>query len=728
MDMATQYKDQIVFHLTGKPAGDGLQPVDATLRPALLAPYRDLNRLRYDYPLVLPDDLAQPDYATSLTALTNRVLAQLAPRGIEGERLRRLVLQLEREVRGQLAAGVQGSLSALWMQAAERIQQRDLAQMLTSVANDLRADGALADCDADLPARLIRQAWRAVHAEKAREFRALADRLVRKLSDILRAAHIRSAAGRQPEALKSAVGALHAEAFDFDAMSRLVKRGAPQENLPPARKQRIGWALQILRSQRFYPDPNDAQAMRNALDFEFADCAGAAAAYRERLPQIVEVVKAIAVAELEVDGRYVEADHDPFFERYDIDALTAADLAQFPDHLVCIPPDRTDAAENAGLMGMLSAGLPIKVLVIAADLLEDASIGTGQFAFGVRSARLATTAMALGGMFVLQSPSSNLYALRERVRHGMRCREPALFSIFAGTPPAAATLPPFLSAAAAMDARAFPAFTYDAAAGDNWATRFSLENNRDREADWTAGSIEYSDDALQRTRVPAAFTFADFALADRRYARHFALVPRKRWSAAMLPAAEWLALPESAQAERVPYVWAVDAEDRLHRVIIDLKLMQATRRCLLLWHRLQEHAGINDSHAAALLARERAAWEASQPATATPAAAAPSPAEAQPAAAPAAAAVAEAPAPSSDEAWIETSRCPSCNECQTINPRMFAYNDNKQAYIKDITAGSFRQLVEAAEACQVAIIHPGKPRDPNEPGLAELIERAKPFL
>ena len=58
---------------------------------------------------------------------------------------------------------------------------------------------------------------------------------------------------------------------------------------------------------------------------------------------------------------------------------------------------------------------------------------------------------------------------------------------------------------------------------------------------------------------------------------------------------------------------------------------------------------------------------------------------------------------------------------------MFTYNDNKQAYIKDITAGTFRQLVEAAEVCQVAIIHPGKPRDPNETGLAELIERAKPF-
>jgi len=59
---------------------------------------------------------------------------------------------------------------------------------------------------------------------------------------------------------------------------------------------------------------------------------------------------------------------------------------------------------------------------------------------------------------------------------------------------------------------------------------------------------------------------------------------------------------------------------------------------------------------------------------------------------------------------------------------MFAYNENKQAYIKDLGAGTYRDLVEAAEACQVAIIHPGQPRDPSEPGLDELRERAKPFL
>ena len=54
---------------------------------------------------------------------------------------------------------------------------------------------------------------------------------------------------------------------------------------------------------------------------------------------------------------------------------------------------------------------------------------------------------------------------------------------------------------------------------------------------------------------------------------------------------------------------------------------------------------------------------------------------------------------------------------------------NQQAQHQPLTPDQLnRQLVEAAESCQVAIIHPGKPRNPNEPGLDELIKRAEPFL
>jgi hypothetical protein len=62
-----------------------------------------------------------------------------------------------------------------------------------------------------------------------------------------------------------------------------------------------------------------------------------------------------------------------------------------------------------------------------------------------------------------------------------------------------------------------------------------------------------------------------------------------------------------------------------------------------------------------------------------------------------------------------------------INKMMFVYNEDKQAIIKDPTAGTYAHLVAAAEICPAKCIHPGKPLDPNEPGLDELMARAAPF-
>jgi hypothetical protein len=748
MDMAAKFQDQTVFHMTGKRSGDGLEALTADFRPALLAAYRDLTRLRYDYPVVLIEGNAGPAYVQSLSSVIGELVEELAPRGIEGERLRKQLLRLEREIRMLIAGGAAGTLTSIWPEAATRAAGRDdhTRDVLTRASSGLRVDGDVIDCGRTLTERFVKRAWQSVNAEKAKAFRSLVDNLVRSLSDILRAAHFHSQAGQAPEALRSGFGPLHSDSFDFSAMSRLVTRNVPKDELPAARRQRIESALAVLRNQPFYPGPGGTAAGIAAYEFTFDNCAAAMDAHRSRLPQLVDVVKAIAIAELEARGGYVEADHDPFFERYDENALTAEDLGQFPDYLVCIPVDRNDAPENAALIEMLSAGIPVKVLVQHTDLLEEGAIGQGRFSFGVRSARLATTAMGLGGMFVLQSTSSNLYALRDRVRRGMACRGPSLFSVFSGSSDDVSELPPYLTAAAAMKSRAFPAFTYDANAGTNWATRFSFENNRNPDADWPVEDFDYADEGLQRVREQIRFTYADFVLGDQRHASHFAVVPRERWTGAMMPVADWLALPEREAGDRIPYVLAVDSADRLHRVIVDSRLIQATRRCLLLWHRLQEHGGINNSHAEQALAREKAAWEVQKQqelealrqsvASAAPLAAAAPAAEAAQAAvsAPAEAAAAAtapaeaAPAHSPDEAWIETSRCSSCNECRNINDRLFGYNENKQAYIDDINAGTYKELIEAAEACQVAIIHPGKPKNPNEPGLEELLERAKPFM
>jgi pyruvate-ferredoxin/flavodoxin oxidoreductase len=79
------------------------------------------------------------------------------------------------------------------------------------------------------------------------------------------------------------------------------------------------------------------------------------------------------------------------------------------------------------------------------------------------------------------------------------------------------------------------------------------------------------------------------------------------------------------------------------------------------------------------------------------------------------------------EAYIESERCTTCDECTNLNSRMFAYNAAKQAFIKDVHAGTFQQMVLAAERCPVTIIHPGSPLNPAEKNLEKWVKRAERF-
>ena len=62
-----------------------------------------------------------------------------------------------------------------------------------------------------------------------------------------------------------------------------------------------------------------------------------------------------------------------------------------------------------------------------------------------------------------------------------------------------------------------------------------------------------------------------------------------------------------------------------------------------------------------------------------------------------------------------------------MNPALFVYDGNKQVRIGDAKAGTFAQLVKAAESCPAKCIHPGTPMNPDEPGLADLLPRAARF-
>ncbi|MDP6389589.1 MAG: ferredoxin [Alphaproteobacteria bacterium] len=724
-----------------KLGGDRDGAAKITPRPALLAGYWNLTELRYDYPLVLVADDTGVSPVRSLTAVIDGVLREIAPRGAEGEAARKHVLGIEREIRGLLSADAGGTLSELWGRAKNTLLARAegaaadvLKENLDRARSALAYDGEMVDCGAETADTLIEHIWKAVQADKIRRLRGKIEILALRLSDILKADAMQSAEARDAESLERSVGTSFRDSFDFEAMSRLLIEAPAGDPLPEERRRRIGDALSVLDSQKFFA-PWDGGEDTETYTFLFDSCAAAAEAFQARVAEMVALVKAISIAELEVENGYRESKHDPLFSGFDENALSPEDIASFPSYLVRLSAGRCEPAEKAHLIELLSSDLPVKILARSDDLLE--GLSGKRFSFGAGMSDLASLALGQNNAYVLQSTASHLYQLRDRIVDGLTCPGPALFSVFSGSAGSNPDLPPYLVAAAAMEARAFPAFTYDPAAGADWAARFEVTGNPQAEADWPTHRLSYADQDLQTIAQDFAFTFVDFVACDPRYAQCFEPVPADGSDAALVPVSEFID-PEAEQAaEAVPYVMLLEDGGLVRKAVVDGRLIRAARRCRERWRSLQELGGIDNSHARNLLASARQAWEdekerelavlkgrpVEEPEAPT---AEPAPAEAE-------APIEEAPEevleePAGDDPYIETPRCTTCDECTEINNAMFAYDDNRQAYIANPDGGTYREMVEAAESCQVAIIHPGKPRNPNEPGLEELIQRAESFM
>jgi len=736
------------FHLTGRKIDKDCTDLgELDLVPALLSRYRDLTQLRHDYPLVLVEGGGDP-YVRSLASVTNGILQQIAPEGIEGERARKNVLKLELELRSLAAQNGRGTLSKLWETAASKLlsgsnlsgeDKKLLEANLARATRSLTVEGEVIECNGEASSSLFVHAWKAIENKRAQSVLARLEGLIVGLSGILQADDLKSDKGMSADSLQSSVGTSFEDDFDFSVMADSLVASSQESHLPAKRRERVSFALSVLESQRFFASRlgglgGQGKEADGPYPFVVDSCTDVLKTYRDRVPDMVDFVKAVRIAELELANEYDEAKHDPFFEKFDEGSLGKEDISYFPSYLVCLENSKYDDANKATLVEILSSDLPIKVLVEPEEAVGSSSVKSDRDSLGGWDLQLANLAMGLGGAYVVQGSSASLYMMSDAISKGLAYKGPALFHIFSGSTASFPNLAAYLVSASAAQSRAFPSFVYDPGAGENWATRFQVDGNPQMELDWPVDAFNYEDQDLQAVNEELAFTFVDFVASDKRLSGNFISVPQAKWHANMVPADAYLKLAEEAAADKVPYILMVDGENLLHRVVVTHNIISAARRYAETWRNLQELGGINNSHAQALLKREKEAWEEEKQreieeirgelgGEAEQIAGAEAPALEEGAAA----AEAEEVTGPIEEAYIETARCNTCDECTKKNPKMFAYNENKQAYIADIAAGTFRDLVESAEVCKVAIIHPGKPRNLDEANLEELIKRAEPF-
>lgn len=473
--------------------------------------------------------------------------------------------------------------------------------------------------------------------------------------------------------------------------------------------------------------------------------------FEGHMAKMADGFKAIRKAELELSGEYNPTAHSDFFTYFTWEQFTN-------DEWLLCPPVVALGGDGAmydigfqNLSRMMASGKPIKVIVVDTQVYSNTGgqactsgfIGQisdmaqyGKVWKGKAEPRkeIGLIAMAHRNTYVLQSTLSNTSHMIEGFIDGLMAKRPALFNLYTTCQPEHGVGDDMgvHQAKLALESRAYPLFKYNPEVSVKAAEAFDLSGNPDMNQTWPTYQLKYIENGREKS-MELAMTFADFAITEARFRKHFRQAPRDSWNDNMIVLSEFLELSLDEREGKFPYIWAVDRKQRLSRVLVAKKIVESCEERRDFWIMLRDIAGIKTEKQAEPVDIENkvraevvgritqglmklagddgngiaqlAMTPASEPATT------------------------EAPASNGESLapWLETEECTSCDECTKLNPAIFAYNDDKKAFIKDPNAGPYQDLVKAAEKCTAGVIHPGLPSDRSEKDIDKWIKRGEKF-
>ncbi len=650
--------------------------------------------------------------------------------------------------------------------------------------------GLLLPFSPNVPFYLLAAVLREYRTERSNLLHDKVHKLAAQLKNLLAVEQEKSPEAHSPERLKSTLGftELH---FNFAEMASVMTTGGstvmPEERLH--RIEKIVSVLEDIGTDFFQKNAfiilaaELAESTRVEWEKTYDKCTVLVApkgqscrlamqVFDEKMAEMATLFAAIRTAELEIGNQYYQEIHGDFFAHFDWHSFTAEELVICPPIILHAHDNSLIEKELNEFSQLLTSMRPVKMLV----LKQGVEAADGAFTF---RHELSAMAIAHRNAFILQSASVAPGKLVEGFRQGLGSQVPSLFYVI--TPKASESNQRSQSiwTRAAILGREFPAFVYNSEQGERWGNRFNILDNPQPAADWPLHSLHFRDEKGDVQSLDLPFTFADFAALDRHYAQYFLLVPPQFWSENLVPLGEYLNFSPEELHAKLPYIWVIDEQNNLQKAAVAWPLVLTCRERLDFWHYLQENAGIHSYHVEQATVRLRREMETeflnktaqletayakakeaevrvaieriltslldmdSAELTATlapgpvstviapiaePLRVAPAPqAAAEKGSQPVAPKQEPKVATSLGGPWIESALCTSCNDCVNLNKRMFNYNEKKQAFIADPKAGTFKQLVMAAEKCPVCIIHPGSPLNANEPGLEGLIKRAEKF-
>ena len=557
--------------------------------------------------------------------------------------------------------------------------------------------------------------------------------------------------------------------------------------MSPARKQRVEETLSTLEAYRqeevqirfVHIGHLDESCLAGVPGIKIVvaeePCIRATELFDEEADQLSRVFAAVRIARLEIENNYDPAIHDPWFANFSWEAFSTEELLLVPAVIALESAPHVAGEAMPAFSHLLNSGRPVQILV---RVLAHANPGQES-----EDSHFSTYRTELGYLAVShrQAVVSQVSAARHEqlIRHfstSIEATRTSLHLLNVGLRPTgqSAGLNAWLVAGAALEGRVHPFFHINPSRGDSFAERMVFKGNPQPEKDWPVSKLQYLDEQGDQVEMELPFTFVDYALLIPRLHHHFAPVPQICESDDLVPLVEHLNASTEQAEKQVPYIWCVNARGEMRQLAVSRTLVEACRDRLSFWHSLQEMAGVRNRYVELAVAEARSeitaqmeaekeqlkqahtkeledaraeaagevmgrltdrlmgmdftssmAWGSTagavQP-TSTADAAVPEAEEEMDALE-----EDEIEEASFEDPWIDSPLCTSCNDCLAINPVMFVYNDSNQAIIADTSAGTYAELVEAAEICPSRCIHPGKPLNPEEAGLDDLVARAAPF-
>ena len=343
----------------------------------------------------------------------------------------------------------------------------------------------------------------------------------------------------------------------------------------------------------------------------------------------------------------------------------------------------------------------------------------------------------------MQSTIAHPNHLIEGFIQGLKSRRPALFNLYTSCQPEHG-IGDDMSAHQAklvVESRAYPLFRYNPDLGVTPELCLDLDGNPSADQDWPTYQLAYSENGRSKT-MELPFTFADFAATEIRFRKHFRVAPQEAWNDKMMLVGEYLELSKEDRQGRIPYIWSVNRQGELMRLLVADPVIHSCEDRRDFWKMLRALARVGNpvpdrSQIEADVRREmsgRLTKGILQLLTGEAPAAVGSDAVMEMAESGNGSASSESAngkgATSSSPymaPWIDTPQCTSCDECVKLNSAIFQYNQEKKAIIKNPQGGPYRDLVRAAERCTAQIIHPGLPKDRSEKDIEKLIARAEKY-